>query len=78
MLKTGEKMEGSKIEMKDGKLVVPDNPIVPYIQGDGVGVDISPVMRKVVDAAVAKAYGDKRKIVWKKLLAGAEAHEAKG
>jgi len=71
-------MEGTKIEMKDGKLVVPETPIIPYIQGDGVGVDISPVMRKVVEAAVAKAYGDKRKIVWKKLLAGAEAHEAKG
>jgi isocitrate dehydrogenase len=71
-------MEGSKIEMKDGKISVPDAPIIPYIEGDGVGVDISPVMRKVVDAAVEKAYGGKRKIAWKKLLAGSEAHEAKG
>jgi isocitrate dehydrogenase len=71
-------MVASKIEMKDGKLEVPDMPIIPYIDGDGVGVDISPVVRKVVDAAVDKAYGGKRRIEWKKLLAGAEAHEAKG
>ncbi len=71
-------MEEGKIEMKDGRLVVPDALIIPYIEGDGVGIDISPVMRKVVDAAVAKAYGDKRKIIWKKILAGAEAHREKG
>ncbi len=71
-------MEGKRIEMKEGKLVVPDAPIIPYIEGDGVGIDISPVMRKVVDAAVAKAYDGRRKIVWKKLLAGAEAHKEKG
>jgi isocitrate dehydrogenase len=71
-------MVASKIEMKEGKLEVPDMPIIPYIDGDGVGVDISPVVRKVVDAAVDKAYGGKRRIEWKKLLAGAEAHEAKG
>jgi isocitrate dehydrogenase len=69
-------MEGTKIEMKEGKLAVPDDPIIPYINGDGVGVDISPVMRKVVDAAVEKAYQGKKKIFWKKLLAGSEAHEA--
>jgi len=71
-------MEGTKIEMKEGKLAVSDTPIIPYIQGDGVGVDISPVMRKVVDAAVEKAYGGKRKIVWKKILAGEEANKEKG
>ncbi|MBU0532024.1 isocitrate dehydrogenase (NADP(+)) [Candidatus Micrarchaeota archaeon] len=71
-------MEGNKIEMKDGKLIVSDTPIIPYIDGDGVGVDISPVMRHVVDAAVTKAYGGKRKIIWKKILAGEEAQKEKG
>ena len=75
----GEKMEdGKKIEIDNGKLVVSDNPIIPYISGDGIGVDISPVMMKVVDAAVEKAYEGKRKIVWKKILAGQEAYDAKG
>jgi len=57
---------------KDG-LRVPDNPIIPLIRGDGTGVDITPVMVKVVDAAVAKAYGGKKKIEWLKVLAGDEA-----
>jgi isocitrate dehydrogenase len=71
-------MAEEKIEMKDGKLVVPDEPIIPYIEGDGVGIDISPVMRKVVDAAVEKAYSGKKKIAWKKILAGEEAHKETG
>jgi isocitrate dehydrogenase len=55
--------EGQKITVgKDFALSVPDQPIIPYIEGDGTGVDITPVMLKVVDAAVAKAYGGKRKI----------------
>jgi isocitrate dehydrogenase len=66
-------MSGTKIEMREGKLEVPDEPIIPYIEGDGVGVDISPVMRKVVDAALVKAYGGSKKIEWKKILAGEEA-----
>ena len=49
--------DGSKITLADGALTVPDNPIIPYIEGDGIGVDITPVMHRVVDAAVAKAYG---------------------
>lgn len=49
--------DGSAIVIDDnGKLIVPDNPIVPFIRGDGIGADITPVMKKVVDAAVAKAY----------------------
>ncbi len=48
----------------------PDNPVIPYIEGDGTGVDITPVMLKVVDAAVAKAYGGKRKILWMEVFAG--------
>ncbi len=54
-------------------LVVPDKPIIPYIEGDGIGVDISPVMIKVVDAAVNKAYGDKRKISWMEIFCGEKA-----
>ena len=54
-------------------LNVPDNPIIPYIEGDGIGVDITPVMVKVVDAAVAKAYGGKRKISWMEIYTGEKA-----
>jgi isocitrate dehydrogenase len=52
---------------------VPDNPIIPYIEGDGIGVDITPVMKAVVDAAVTKAYGGKRKISWMEVFAGEKA-----
>jgi len=62
---------GEKIRVnKDFSLAVPDNPIIPYIEGDGTGVDITPVMLKVVDAAVKKAYGGKKKIVWMEMFAG--------
>ena len=61
--------------MENGKLVVPDEPIIPYIEGDGTGIDITPVMKKIVDAAVKKAYKGKKKIHWKKIYAGTEAHE---
>src|SRR5690625_3983656 len=63
--------EGQKITVNaDSSLNVPDNPIVPFIEGDGTGVDITPVMKKVVDAAVEKAYGGKRKIHWMEVYAG--------
>ena len=62
-----------KIEMKNGKLVVPDYPAIGYIRGDGVGEDIFPQAQKVFDAAVLKIYGQKKKIEWQKLLAGGEA-----
>jgi isocitrate dehydrogenase len=62
---------GEKIRVnQDFSLSVPDNPIIPYIEGDGTGVDITPVMLKVVDAAVKKAYGGKKKIVWMEMFAG--------
>ena len=64
---------GKPITRSAQGLNVPDNPIIPYIRGDGTGVDITPVMIKVIDAAVAKAYGGKRKIEWLKVLAGDEA-----
>ena len=66
--------QGEKISVnQDLSLHVPDNPIVPYIEGDGIGVDISPVMKKVVDASVAKAYGGRRKISWMEIYAGEKA-----
>ena len=62
---------GEKIRVNsDFSLSVPDQPIIPYIEGDGTGVDITPVMLKVVDAAVKKAYGGKKKIVWMEIFAG--------
>lgn len=65
---------GDKITVNaDHSINVPNNPIIPYIEGDGIGVDISPVMIKVVDAAVEKAYGGKRKISWMEVYAGEKA-----
>lgn len=58
--------EGQKITLQNGKLNVPHNPIIPFIEGDGIGVDVTPAMLKVVDAAVEKAYKGERKISgWK-------------
>ncbi len=71
-------MAAEKITIQSGVLSVPDEPIIPIIEGDGVGVDITPVMQKVVDAAVQKAYGGKRKIHWKPILAGEKAITATG
>ena len=71
--------EGQKITVNpDFSLNVPDNPIVPYIEGDGTGFDITPVMLKVVDAAVQKAYGGKRKIHWMEIYAGEKATQVYG
>ncbi len=69
---------GSKITYKDGKPIVPDDPIIPFIRGDGTGVDIWPATEKVIDAAVATAYADKRKINWFKVYAGDEACDLYG
>ena len=62
---------GAKITVNnDNSLNIPDNPIIPYIEGDGIGVDITPVMLKVVDAAVQRAYGGRRRIAWMEIYAG--------
>lgn len=63
-------MSDQKISLSKGKLVVPENPTIPYIEGDGTGVDIWPAAKHVFDAAVEKAYKGKRKITWKEVLAG--------
>ena len=63
--------KGQKITVNaDFSLNVPDHPIIPFIEGDGIGIDVTPVMRKVIDAAVAKAYGEKRRIEWMEVYAG--------
>ena len=69
---------GEKISLKQGKLVVPDNPIIPFIEGDGIGIDITPVMKKVVDASVEAAYGGKRKISWMEVFCGEKSVEVYG
>jgi isocitrate dehydrogenase len=66
---------GKKISVADGKLVVPDHPILGYVEGDGIGVDITPASMKIWDAAVAKAYGGKRKIHWCEIYLGEKAQK---
>jgi len=71
--------QGQKITVNaDNSLNVPDQPIIPFIEGDGTGVDITPVMIKVVDAAVAKAYGSKKKIHWMEVYAGEKSTKVYG
>ncbi|MDX2128034.1 MAG: NADP-dependent isocitrate dehydrogenase [Chloroherpetonaceae bacterium] len=67
--------KGEKITTVNGKLTVPDNPIIPFIEGDGTGVDIWPASKLVLDAAVAKAYGGKKKIEWFEVYAGEKANK---
>lgn len=67
-----------KITKIDGKLMVPDTPTIPFVEGDGVGAEVTPVMQAVVNAAMEKAYAGKREIEWKEVLAGGKAHELTG
>ena len=70
---------GQPITMgKDGKLNVPDQPIVPFIEGDGIGPDIWKAAQAMLDASVEKAYGGKRKIQWMEVLAGQKAFDQTG
>ncbi|MBL7832905.1 MAG: NADP-dependent isocitrate dehydrogenase [Cyclobacteriaceae bacterium] len=71
-------MSDQKITISNGKLNVPDNPTIPFIEGDGTGVDIWPASKHVFDKAVEKAYGGKRKINWKEVLAGEKAFNKTG
>ncbi|MEW6415873.1 MAG: NADP-dependent isocitrate dehydrogenase [Pseudomonadota bacterium] len=71
--------DGQKITVNaDNTLNVPDTPIIPFIEGDGTGVDITPAMKKVVDAAVARAYGGKKRIAWMEVYAGEKAVKVYG
>ena len=70
--------KGEKISYKNGKLSVPENPIIPFIEGDGIGVDITPVMIDVVNAAIASAYGGKRKISWMEVYCGEKSVKVYG
>src|SRR5664280_2531812 len=67
-----------KIKLVDGKLVVPDNPVIPFIEGDGTGPDICKASVRVFDAAVAKTFKGKRKVIWKEVLAGEKAFNETG
>ncbi|HEY9865335.1 MAG TPA: NADP-dependent isocitrate dehydrogenase [Candidatus Obscuribacterales bacterium] len=69
---------GEKVTFKNGEPIVPNNPIIPFIRGDGTGIDLWPATEKVLDAAVAASYGDQRKISWFKVYAGDEACELYG
>ena len=71
-------MAGTPVTMENGKLNIPNDPVIHYIEGDGIGVDITPVMIKVVDASVEKAYEGQRGIVWSEVLAGEKAFNATG
>jgi isocitrate dehydrogenase len=71
--------DGARITVNaDGSLEVPDRPVIPFIEGDGIGIDITPVMCRVVDAAVAKAYGDRRRVRWMEIPAGEKANRLCG
>ena len=71
-------MSGTAITMENGLLNVPNDPIIYYIEGDGIGIDITPVMMKVVNASIEKAYSGEREIVWSEVLAGEKAFKATG
>lgn len=70
--------QGEKIKIEKNKLHVPDHPIIPFIEGDGIGIDIWKATRNVLDAAVDKAYHGKKKIIWKEIFAGEKAHKVSG
>lgn len=70
--------EGEKITVRDGKLVVPDNPILMFIEGDGIGYDIMTASKRIWDAAVEKAYGGKRKVSWMEIYSGEKAANVYG
>ena len=71
-------MSGTAITMVNGLLNVPNNPVIHYIEGDGIGIDITPVMIKVVNASIEKAYSGQKQIVWSEVLAGEKAFKATG
>ena len=73
MIKFNEPNGGLVISFKDGSIVTPDKPIVPYIIGDGIGIDVTPVMKRVLNYAIGKAYGVSKEIKWMEIYAGQQA-----
>jgi len=71
-------MSEQKITINNGILTVPNNPTIPFIEGDGIGVDIWPAAQHVFDNAVSKAYGSEKSINWKEVLAGEKSFKASG
>ncbi len=71
-------MPSRKIEFRENRLVVPDNPVIPFIEGDGIGPDIWRAASRVIDHAVSLCWGDSRRIHWKEVLAGEKAHRETG
>src|SRR5689334_24898552 len=69
---------GTKIDFRDGQWIVPDHPIIPFLEGDGTGPDIWRASAKVFNAAVAKTSGGKRSVVWREVLAGEKAFNQTG
>ena len=70
--------DSERISISNGQLAVPNNPEIHYIEGDGIGIDITPVMINVVDSAVEKSYASERRIRWSEVLAGQKAFDATG
>ena len=67
-----------QITKQDDRLLVPDHPLIPFIEGDGIGKEITPFVQQIIDAAVGKTYGGKRKIAWIEVLAGEKAYNKVG
>ena len=67
--------DGERVELRDGKFIVPDRPIIPFVEGDGTGRDIWKASRRIFDAAVQKAYQGKRQVVWYEIFAGEKAFQ---
>src|SRR5690606_16454966 len=70
--------DGAPVRVEGGKFIIPDNPILPFIEGDGTGRDIWKASRKVFDAAVEKCYGGSKRVVWYEIFAGEKAFEKFG
>ncbi len=69
---------GSKVQIENGKLIVPDNPIIPFIEGDGIGPDVWKASQRIIDAAIESSYGSSRKIHWMEIYAGEKANQTFG
>ena len=70
--------QGESVRVEDGRVIVPDRPIIPFIEGDGIGPDIWSAARRVLEAAVDKTYGGQKGIIWYEVFAGEKANERFG